>query len=462
MDLVESIKGRKQLPHRYSYFDVKHPMGKYAIKIQNKYYALKSGLWKYEQAKKLQEETKQLKSEIYELNQNELKICKEISFIQIPVEIFEWEICKYLNICELEKLRTVCKNFGVAVGRQISIQREQKRIDRNREGLNFKFISFTVVDDDGDVLKLLKLPLEVPRPKLAYGLPDIDHLGNPIPDHILSNDSWHMLRVMLAMTTPYKHYGVFRTLQYSSEEEFWDLIKNYTEDIFKNLLIGAGSDYLRPMIERHGDAFKLFKLVGERDLKLSKEIYSFCRREVDQLFVDSGLYSDVVDINAVTIHKFKTLPGYPSRYHEKIYEACKIKIFDPDNELTDEIFNHHNQYLSTLSYYEALGRQIFEYQEYGFEHMGLCEWKIIYKLALNENELQNYIKKLVTHLIECRDISPYNKLMWKLVDHLRDYAHRLHSDTKYQYILEFVKGNKDLSKFFKHITNFPSSVMNHE
>lgn len=360
MDLAQSIMNRRQLPHKYTIFDINYPMGNYAIKIGVKYYTLKSGLWTIDQARKLARDTKQLNPELYKYKAGMLiKYEQESSSRDIPEDILEHEISKYLDINDINKFRITSKQNLDSMKREMLA----KQIKIQRQKLVYEDLYLLDEYDDEDTYIAEYLPLTVPKPKLKYGVPDLDFGGNPIQENIESNNEWQLLISMLKITQPpdpsddetLKGYNLF---EYKSEQEFWDLIKNYVDQIFEHILIQSKSLYIEYIVQKYPDPVRLINLIRNRDLDLAKNVYRYCHLLVNDIFLKTGYYSDIVNMNDETIDKFRTLQGYPVQYNKKLYNMCIDKLHQHDRS-KDIIFDDYNKYLSTLEYDQAIKEQIF-------------------------------------------------------------------------------------------------------
>lgn len=199
-------------------------------------------------------------------------------------DVIENKISKYLDNMTIAKFRLASNLNRKSMEKQFLIESKRKEIIWKR--LRSSCLREEIYDRDIDGYPYFRysLPSEIPKPKLPYGVPDIDSDGNLLEENIQSNNKWHLLSDMLVSTIPYRDQGTEEendidiwNLEYQSEQEFFDLIRPYIEDIFKHGLIKSDSEYLRSLIWTYHDPKKLIELTTNfKDLntKIREIIYT--------------------------------------------------------------------------------------------------------------------------------------------------------------------------------------------
>lgn len=156
-------------------------------------------------------------------------------------DVVENELSKYLDIMTIAKFRLASNLNRKSMEKQFLIESKRKEIIWKR--LRSSCLREEIYDRDIDGYPYF-------RYSLPYSVPDIDSDGNLLEENIQSNNKWHLLSDMLVSTIPYRdqdteeeNYIDIWNLEYQLEQEFFDLIRPYIEDIFKHGLIKSDSEY---------------------------------------------------------------------------------------------------------------------------------------------------------------------------------------------------------------------------
>lgn len=307
VELANAIKSRKQIPHAYTYFNSKQPIGLYAVECLGRYYVPKRGLRSLEEAKVLADQLRlqSLETEIYKLTDGELLWVSELAVTK--------SVSKFSSTLDLVPGRRV-------TAREIEAARSSLEYP-----LNETFCEVTVEITEGnryatwddDRHDVYYSPKIFPRPALPHGVPDLDACGHPIIENIQSNDQWRLLESMLETTQPGEE-----------DKAIYDAIEPYLPSLLdRGFELGSYAH----LVVRHRDPQSVVELAKKYPSQKSLRYALLWERTelVEAEFMATGSFADIVVLSARTRPGFLKLPGYPQNYLQKL-----SGVFERDERLT--------------------------------------------------------------------------------------------------------------------------------
>lgn len=220
-----------------------------------------------------------------------------ISRVTPPPDVIKYGITKYLNDDVLTRVSKASKTTNALLKSEIL----SRQIADRRSRLRYTDVAVDYDSNHGErSIDLIEF-VSVPIPKLPYGVPDVNSDGEPIAENIESNDQWILLASM------------FETV--SNYNEALDVVTpDMIEELFRHDLLPYDVFIIPDLVAHHGDPVKLLLQISNPEMKHYIYSFDYFRKPIDDAFISSGLFDDVVFIHEGNQDTLKNQPDYPENY----------------------------------------------------------------------------------------------------------------------------------------------------